>query len=190
MTPKCHEYLTTHSLTPSLFSAIMLLNGRVIDGAPHPIIIQFMDPEMLIAPKFAPEKKLTEPQHISEVPLRSPRALEIGSEMMRSSPTIVFPCPDINTPFGYSFLVSGLPPTVTTFQLLSLFSPFGQIFEIVIQTTPSFDGSLLLCRGTAILRLYGTSHSIQSALGCLHGAFVFPYHTPIMVSLYCENAMT
>lgn len=168
----------------------MLLNGRVVDGAPHPIIIQFMDPEMLIAPKFAPEKKMTEPEHISEVSQRSPRAIEIGSEMMRSSPTIVFPRPDINTPFGYSLLVSGLPPTVTTLQLLSLFAPYGQIIEIAIQTTPSFDGSQLLCRGTAILRLYGTSHYLQSALGSLHGAFVFPYHTPIMVSLCYENAMT
>jgi hypothetical protein len=173
------------SLPP--FAAIMLLNGRVIEGASEPTIIQFVDPEMVTAHRPALTEKKAKAHRLSNRLPRSPRAKDISSSLQSASPTISF---DTNIPLEYTFLVSGLPPTVAALQLLSLFAPYGHIFEISIQSTPSFDGSQLLCTGNAILRLYGSSQYRDLALGCLNGAFPFPYHTPIMVSLYQERSMT
>jgi hypothetical protein len=191
----------------------MLLNGKLVEGASQPIIIQFVDPDMVTTTGSGSKATVSgavAAAHSSRIPslrssrtknvsyprakdvVPSPRARDNFSELMptysalhSTSPTIVIQ--DINAHFEYSFLVSGLPPTVTSMQLLSLFAPFGQIHEITVQSTPSFDAFQLLCTGTAILRLYGTAHYRDSALGCLHGAFVFPYHTPILVTLYQDR---
>jgi hypothetical protein len=97
---------------------------------------------------------------------------------------VIFPCPETTLPVEYTFVVSRLPTMITAVHLLSIFSPFGQIYELAIHTTPSFDASQLLCIGTAIVRMYGPVHLRDHALVSLNGAFVFPYHPPIMVSLH------
>jgi RNA recognition motif-containing protein len=168
------------SLSPLPPPAIMLLNGRLLEGALHPIIIQFVDSDLIATPKCSEREvsPFTDPSS------RSPRTdIELAS-LQSASPTIEFAFSEISPPVESTILVSSLPPMVTALQLLSLFSPFGQILEIVIHTAPSFDGSQLLCTGTAILRLYGSIHLRDSALGCLHGAFIFPYHPPIALTLY------
>lgn len=158
----------------------MILNGRLVEGASQPIIIQFLDSNLITSPTSTE----SETQHYASLSLRSPRTSLEMTSFQPASPTLCFAFAEISPPIEYTFLVSNLPLMVTTLQLLSLFAPFGQIFEIAVHTTPSLDGSHLLCTGTAILRLYGPAYLRDNALRCLHGAFIFPDHLPLMVSLF------
>jgi hypothetical protein len=83
---------------------------------------------------------------------------------------------------GYTLLVSCLPPTATALDLASIFGPFGTLSNLDLQMAVSPDGRLF-CGGTAFLHFYGPLHLRDSALSCLNGALVFPFHPPIGVSL-------
>jgi hypothetical protein len=80
----------------------------------------------------------------------------------------------------YVLHVSGLPPSVTMFHLCSIFSPFGQIIGIELETTST--GQVCLCSGIATIRMFGPLHLRDSALNHLSGSSIFPCDPPLSVT--------
>jgi hypothetical protein len=152
----------------------LTMHGTIMEGTSNALLIQLADRDHY-------ERRL-ETQSNALLPLTPKRLFQSTGR-----PTAAFfdqrffmvPVAPAH-PMEYAFEVSGLSPAVTILQLCAVFSQYGQIIGIQLNTTSV--GSHRVCSGTAIIRLYGSIQHRDDAYNCLNGAYLFPFDGPIFIN--------
>lgn len=195
--------------------AILKFNEKIIEGASHPIYVLY-SPRSKEHQKPPKIKNLHKRSQISPKSVHSPRkesvlaavdspravsttsSIDSNSDTIMSFTTSSMPvtfksssgdihAPPLPSPIDYTFFISNLPPSVTALQLVTIFSSYGHIYDLQIQTM-RYEHYQHLCDGTAIIRCYGSTQLRNSALTYLNNAVIFPYHPPISVSLVLHSS--